>query len=113
MNFEQFRNLIHDIAREDTSNDAAVITALSHAESCHACDALLRESEALTANLRALAAHHNSEAAPAHVESALLHAFRQQHTPRTISISRNVATWIGVSVGALATAAALIFLLIG
>ena len=44
MNCAEFRNVIQDLAREETSGDASLISALTHAESCRACDALLREA---------------------------------------------------------------------
>jgi hypothetical protein len=113
MNCDQLRTLIHDLAREEASADPEVISALNHAESCHHCDVLLREAEKLTASLRALAIRHNSDATPPRVESALLQALRAQHATAPASFWRNAAAWVAVSTGALATAAALVFLLIG
>jgi hypothetical protein len=113
MNCEQFRTLIHDLAREEASDDAQVISALNHAESCRDCDARLRKAEKLTAALRALAIRHNSEAAPPRVEAALLQAMRQQHQPARVSIWRSTASWLTLSGAALATAAVFVFLLLG
>jgi hypothetical protein len=111
VNCEDFRNLIQDLAREDVPANAAVTSALAHAESCRACDALLREAEQLTAGLRSLAAQHNSDAAPPRVETALLHSFRQQHTPAPAL--RRFGGWLAVSTVGLAAAALLAILLTG
>jgi len=78
MTCKQFRELIHDLARDQALDPAAVRSALAHAESCGACDALLEETESLTAALRGLAQRHSREEAPARVEAAVLAAFRQQ-----------------------------------
>jgi hypothetical protein len=111
MNCHEFRNLVHQLAREDASADAAVVDALAHAESCRPCDALLREAEQLTAGLRSLAAQHNFDAAPPRIEAALLHAFRQQHVPAPRL--RHVGRWLVVSTIGLAAAALLAILLTG
>ena len=111
MNCAEFRNLIHDLAREDASADAAVAGALAHAESCRACDALLREAEQLTAGLRSLAAQHKFDAAPPTVEAALLYAFRQHHAPAPRL--RRVGGWLAVSTVGLAAAALCAILLTG
>lgn len=110
MNCAEFRTLIHDLAREDAA-DAAVAGALEHAESCRACDALLRAAERVTAGLCSLSAQHTFDAAPPRVEAALLHAFRQQHTPAPRL--RRVGGWLAVSTVGLAAAALLAIFLTG
>jgi predicted anti-sigma-YlaC factor YlaD len=110
MNCTEFRNVIHELAREETPGDAALISALTHAESCRECDALLREAEQLTADLRSLAAQHKSEAPPARVETALLEALRQRHSPAPV---RKALGWLAVSAAGLAAAALLGVLLTG
>lgn len=116
MNCAEFRSLIQDLAREDASADDAVISALAHAESCRACDLLLRDAEKLTASLRSLAAQHKLDAAPARVETALLAAFQQQHgsAPRMRPAAvRVIGGWLAISAVGLAAAAALAVLLTG
>ena len=108
MNCDQFRDLIHDLAREDASADAGVIQALAHAESCATCDALLREAEQVTLRLHSLAAQHRFDAPPAHVETTLLQAFRQQHAPAQ---GLRVAGWLSVSAVGIAAAGLLAILL--
>jgi len=109
MNCAEFRNVIQALAREETPGDATLISAFTHAESCRACDALLREAEQLTAELRSLAAQIKSEAAPARVETALLDAFRQRHSPAFRL--RKAGGWLAVSAAGLAAAALVALLL--
>jgi hypothetical protein len=116
MNCTEFRSLIQDLAREDASADDAVISALAHAESCRACDLLLRDAEKLTASLHSLAAQHKLDAAPARVEAALLAAFQQQHgsAPRMRPAAvRVIGGWLAISAVGLAAAAVLAVLLTG
>jgi len=109
MNCAEFRNLIQALAREETPPDTALNSAFTHAESCRACDALLREAEHLTADLRSLAAQLQSEAAPQRVETALLAAFRRHHSPALRM--RHAGGWLAVSAVGLAAAALLAVLL--
>ena len=81
MNCEEFERMAQALARDEGLDVATMESALTHADSCESCDALLEEAESLTSDLRALAAHHSAEAAPARVETALLLAFRQQREP--------------------------------
>jgi hypothetical protein len=111
MNCSQFRDLIPELAREDASVGAAVTDALAHAESCRACDSLLREAERVTIGLRSLAALHRFDAAPPRVEAALLQAFRSQATPTPRFL--RVGGWLAVSTVGLAAAALFAILLTG
>jgi hypothetical protein len=111
MNCAQFRSILTDIARDDVFANAAVADALTHAESCRDCDALLRQAEQLTAGLHSLAAQHRFDAAPPRVEAALLTAFRQQHAPAPRL--RRVGGWLAVSTVGLAAAALFAILLTG
>jgi hypothetical protein len=115
MNCTDFRNLVQDLAREEASADDAVIGALAHAESCRACDALLREAENLSLSLRLLAAQHSLDAAPARVETALLAAFRRQRlpAPRVGPGIRRIGGWFALSTVGVAAAALLAVLLTG
>jgi len=111
MNCSDFKNVIQDLAREEMPGNAALSDALTHAESCRACDALWKEAEQLTADLRSLAAPHKSESAPARVEAALLEAFRQQHSHSPALRMRKAGGWLAVSAAGLA-AAALLFVVL-
>jgi hypothetical protein len=111
MNCSQFQEIIPDLTREDASVGALVADALTHAESCHACDALLREAERLTAGLHSLAALHRFDAAPPRVEAALLRAFRHQSKPAPRFL--RIGGWLAVSAVGLAAAALFAILLTG
>jgi hypothetical protein len=107
MDCVEFRNVMQDLAREEMPDNTALNEALMHAESCHACDALLRDAEQLTTDLRALAAQHKFEVAPARVEAALVGAFRQRHSP--VLGMRKAGGWLAVSTAGLVAAALLLF----
>jgi hypothetical protein len=111
MNCAEFCDLIQDLAREDAPTGASVTDALAHAESCRACDALLREAEQTTVSLHTLATQHRFDAAPSRVEAALLQEFRQQHAPAPRL--RRVGGWLAVSTAGLVTATLLTILLTG
>jgi hypothetical protein len=108
MNCEQFQALAQALARDEGLDVATLEGALSHADSCESCDALLEEAESLTSDLRALAARHADEAAPACVETALLLAFRQQRQPGA-SVSN--LRWRRWSAGIAGVAAAILLVL--
>jgi hypothetical protein len=116
MNCTEFRELIDDLAREDASVDGVVIGALDHAQSCRACDDLLREAEKLSASLRSLAAQHKFDTPPLRVESALLAAFHERRPAAPVVFTgrvRNTGAWLAVSGVALAAAALLAIFLTG
>src|SRR5579862_2829240 len=81
MNCEEFERIAQALARDEGLDVASMEDALTHADACESCDALLQEAESLTSDLRALAAHHSAEAAPVRVETALLRALQQQREP--------------------------------
>jgi hypothetical protein len=111
MNCEQFREMIHDLAREDTSADALVTEAFAHAEECRECDALLREAERLTARLHTLASQHRFDGPPPQVEAALLQAFRKQRKPA--ARLQRFSGWVAAATAALASAAVVVILFTG
>jgi hypothetical protein len=100
MNCEEFRPVAQAMARDEELDLATLEAALSHADSCELCDALLNECETLTSELRALAAHY-AEGAPARVESRLLAAVRQRGEPEF----RSWGPWPGAVNGVVAGAA--------
>jgi hypothetical protein len=101
MNCEEFERIAQTLARDEGLDAATVEGALSHADSCEFCDAVLEEAELLNSDLRALAAHHAAEAAPTGVETALLLAFRQQREPAA-SVSHLRWRWYAGIAGAAA-----------
>jgi hypothetical protein len=76
MNCQEFSEHATEIARAGVMDAAARDSALAHAEGCAACAAHLGREHTLSAALRATAESFNELSAPAHVETALLAAFR-------------------------------------
>lgn len=109
MNCEQFKELVHGVARDEGLGLAILNEALEHADRCDECDVLLNEAEALTANLRALATQYASEEAPARVEANLLCSFRESHAPARRP--SRLWLWSLAGLGGVATAALLLIVL--
>jgi len=109
MNCEQFKELVHDVARDEGLGVVTLNEALEHADSCEECDALLAEAEALTANLRAVADRCANEQAPARVEAALLRAFREKQAPAPGP--QRYWLWVLTGLGGVAAAALLMIVL--
>lgn len=86
MNCAEFDEIVHELDRQALRGKSGVAVgpdangeaALAHAESCDRCGKLLTQVEGLNFALRAIAAQDAREQAPARVEAALLHKFRQQ-----------------------------------
>jgi hypothetical protein len=77
MNCRKYEMSINDLARGLLMDAATKREARAHAEGCERCAARLADERALTEGLRALAASQAKHDAPAHLEAALLTAFRQ------------------------------------
>jgi hypothetical protein len=75
MNCFQFRDVMQDLARNEGLDVATLNAALAHADTCGPCDDLLRETEALSADLRALADADFSRQPPARLEAEVLSAY--------------------------------------
>jgi len=101
---KQFEEILNDLDRAGMPEGALRESALAHAEQCSACARLLTETESLDFALQALAAQEADAHASAHVEAALLRAFRQEKH----ASSRPRVWW---QIAALATAAALLLAL--
>ena len=110
MNCKEFQALAQGLARDERSDVATMEDALTHADSCESCDALLEEAESLTCDLRALAARDAEEAAPVRVETALLQAFRQHREPATST--SQLRRWLAAVAG-IAAAIILVTVLAG
>lgn len=104
MNCEQFDALLLDLDRAGSSAAASRANALSHAEGCSRCAALLCESEALDFALAKLVREDAEVAAPARLEAALTQRFRrEQGIARHRGVRRMVASFAAVAaVGLLA-----------
>lgn len=88
--------------------------ALSHAESCACCGMRLAAERSLTTGLRAVAAATAAEQAPMLLETAVLAAFREQHSakpaPAFVTARFAARRWAYVAVGAAAVAALVMLL---
>jgi hypothetical protein len=74
----QFREIVHDMDREQTQGFALRASALDHAETCGECSSLLNEVEVLDFALSRMAEEYAGERAPSRVETALRNEFRKQ-----------------------------------
>jgi len=77
MDCATFENIVHDLDRLGTPGAAQCESALAHAESCHACAALLTRIEWLDFSLLKLAEDGATRQASPRVEAALLEEFRR------------------------------------
>jgi hypothetical protein len=103
MNCQEFEKLTFALARQRLYDDAVHQQSLIHAEACARCADGLLEARILVEGVRTVAAEINREAAPAHVEAALLDAFRnRQAVPvRVLPVKRTrVAHWKPVALAA-------------
>lgn len=95
MNCIRFRDLVHDLAREEALDSELLRETLEHAENCMECDALLDEAEALTLGLRGLADRYATIEAPDRVQSSLLLALRHNQRPVIRDTrSRKLGAWV-------------------
>jgi len=79
MNCEQFSEVLQDLARNEWLDPATLKDAFEHVDACSACDDRLQDAEALTADLRSLAAVDASREASPRVEKALLERFAEDN----------------------------------
>lgn len=78
MNCADFERMINDLARDQIMEASAHTSGLAHAEACARCSARLADERALTQGLHRLAATAQNLEAPAHIEAALVAAFRER-----------------------------------
>lgn len=78
MNCPDFEKMIVDLAREQIMDARERANGLAHAQACARCAARLADERVLTGGLRSLAMSAQALEAPAHVEAALLAAFRER-----------------------------------
>ena len=109
MTCAEFDTIVHDVARPGALDQPSAVIAKFHAQTCERCAAHLAQARALANALEAVAQHSADLGAPAHLEPALVSAFREhrrslerkQHRQR-----RTRLRWLEWS--ALAVAAALL-----
>lgn len=78
MDCVEFQDVLHELDRPGNEGEALCERALSHAEGCSDCAALLIEVEALDFSLRQAATESVELQAPARLETLLLQEFRRQ-----------------------------------
>ncbi|HEU5411840.1 MAG TPA: hypothetical protein VFU57_12530 [Candidatus Acidoferrales bacterium] len=112
MNCEEFRKIVHEVAREEARGDrktlsaAEAVSARFHAETCAACGARLKEAQAVASALQIAAEDSAKAQARPYVEMAVLDAFREhqrtqermQHRQRRLPM--RWTEWIAVSAAA-------------
>ncbi|HYE76170.1 MAG TPA: hypothetical protein VEF04_22685 [Blastocatellia bacterium] len=112
MNCQQFDKIVMDLAHSQSRAllmDAQVKTeGLAHADECVHCAARLDDEKALNVGLSVLSATDAKLEAPAHVESALMAAFRKQAAatpviqPAATTINHQRVYWLRWAVAAAA-----------
>ena len=114
MNCHDLEGIVNDLARGQMMEASLRKQALAHAESCACCAMRLADERALTAGLLGVVATTAAEEAPSLVESALLTAFREQHSAKHAPVFAgarySARRWAYVAVGA-AAAAVIVMLL--
>ncbi len=93
MDCAQFEDIVHELDRPGTRGAQLRDVALSHAESCESCGALLTETESLDFALLKLADESQRVATPARMEAGLLQEFRRVNA---VSSKRRLQTQIAV-----------------
>lgn len=101
-----FEIVITELARGRIMEAGARENALAHMESCKQCAARYADEQALTSGLRAVVANVASTEAPAHVEAALVSAFRQRTAgplnPSVQPAYRTLSGWASLAIAAAA-----------
>jgi hypothetical protein len=104
MSCRNIETIIPELARGQMLEARAKEDALAHMEACERCAARFADEQTLTSGLRAVVAVSAASAAtPAHVEAALLAAFRQRAaSPFATPRQSNAAMWKRWSIAAAA-----------
>ena len=77
MTCAEFDNIVHDAARPDALDKPVAVMAKFHAQTCERCAARLAQAQVLANALQAVAQDSADLGAPAHLEPALVSAFRE------------------------------------
>lgn len=109
MNCAEFREIVHELAREDAREilgESTAVMARLHAEICEACAVRLAESRRVAKALADAAEETKLWRAPAEIEMRLTDAFREHHRrlEKARSLERRTrlrwAEWIGLAAAA-------------
>lgn len=79
MNCGDFERIINDLSRDQIIEATERERGLAHLDACARCAARLADERVLTGGLSSLAATAQNVEAPAHIEAALLAAFRERN----------------------------------
>ena len=79
MTCAEFENIVHDLTRTEALDKAAAVIAKFHAQTCERCAARLAQAQLLALALDVAAEDSAQLEAPAHLETALVSAFREHH----------------------------------
>jgi len=77
MTCAEFENIVHDVARTGALDKATAVIAKFHAQTCERCAAHLAQAQLLALALDVAAQDSAQLEAPAHLETALVSAFRE------------------------------------
>jgi hypothetical protein len=106
MNCKDYEKLLPRLARHQLLDAEVRKQASAHKEICARCARELTEEQILRAGVQAVVEELNREAAPAHLEAALLNAFRNQQATSAavfslpINISRRRPHWKRTAIAA-------------
>jgi len=109
MTCAEFENIVHELARPDALDKSAAVRAKFHAQTCERCANRLAQAQVLALAFDEAAQDAERLEAPAHIESALVSAFREHRRSLERNRHRERRTrlrWLEWS--ALAAAAALL-----
>ena len=77
MTCAEFDTVVHDVARPGALDKPSAVIAKFHAQTCERCAARLAQAQVLASALEAVAQDSADLGAPAHLEPALVSAFRE------------------------------------
>lgn len=97
MNCGRFEEIVHDLDRPGYCEPGLRESALAHAESCSRCAQLMTDAESLDFSLHSLAMREGQHAVPAHLEAALLDAFRNERLVEARQKRRRLFAMLGAA----------------
>lgn len=113
MTCAEFDIIVHDVARADALDKPSAVIAKFHAQNCERCAARLAQAQVLASALEAVAQDSAGLGAPAHLESALVSAFREHRRSLERKQHRQHRTRLHWLEWSALTAAAAVLLAIG
>lgn len=109
MNCDEFREMVHDLARRGRLDSTTGAIARAHAENCPACGCRLAEAERMAKAFAVAGAEARQQTAPAWLERDLLEKFRCEQDARRVAPRRLRRGWrIALEWAAVSAAVALV-----